>query len=569
MLCVIVTAGILGTILRSQEKTEETGEVMMLDENIKKSDIASTATDDGRFTNPVIFADVPDVDVIRVDDAYYMTSTTMHLSPGCPVMKSYDLVNWEIVNYVYDTLDDSDSFTLKNGQNAYGKGSWASTLRYHDGMFYVGFLSYTTGKSYIYYTTDIENGKWDRYEFNESFHDMSLLFDDDGRVYMVYGGKQIWMVELESDCSAIKEGTKRVIVENASLTEEGLGGEGAHMYKINGYYYLFLITWPENGRRTQLCYRSEQIDGPYEMKIVLDDNMGFANAGVAQGGILEASDGKWYAMLFQDHGAVGRTPVLMPVEWEDNWPVLGIDNKAPLEMEIPFPGFEKKGVVTDDEFIQSQITRSYHTLSSDNPEKQYNGSNLGLEWQWNHNPDNRYWSLTEREGYLRLRTGSLSTRLTDARNTLTQRTFGPVCSGYVSLDTTNMQDGDVAGLGALAELYGFVGVKMESGKKQLVMVRSMGEQDREAETVDIDQDVVYLKIDFDFRNAADKAYFYYSLDGENWTRIGDRLSMQYYGTHFMGYRFALFNYSTQTTGGYVDFDWFRVDDEITDLTAAV
>lgn len=550
-----------------QPKLSE-GESDMIDAAIIKSDIASQDDGNGGYFNPVIFADVPDIDFIRVDDAYYMVSTTMHLSPGCPIMKSYDLVNWEIVNYVFNTIDDSDCLALRNGEQNYGKGQWAASLRYHNGTYYVGFLSYATGKSYIYYTDDIENGKWDRFVFDEGFHDMSLLFDDDGKVYIIYGGGQIWCVELESDLSAIKPDTKRVLIEDAGLTQ-GCLAEGAHAYKINGYYYIFIITWPSGGRRTQLCYRSKSLDGGWEMKVILDDNMGFRNDGVAQGGMVDSADGNWYCLLFQDHGAVGRVPVLMPMVWEDDWPVPGIDGKVPLTAEKPVQGMEKKGIVTDDEFINSQIVRPYHNFAEsldEAGENDYNGSNLGLEWQWNHNPDNRLWSLTERDGFLRLKTGLLYRSVTEARNTLTQRTFGPECSGYIKIDLSNMKDGDVAGLSAFAEKYGYVGVKAENGKKYAVMVRYDDNDSVEAETeverTEISENEIYLRVDCDFNNAADVAYFYYSTDGDNWIKIGDSLRMNYYGLHFMGYRFAIFNYATKQSGGYVDVDFFRVGNKI-------
>ncbi len=544
------------------------GGIEMLDSNIVKSTITSTDDGNGNYSNPVIFADVPDIDFIRVDDAYYMVSTTMHLSPGCPIMKSYDLVNWEIVNYVFNTLDDADNLALRNGEHSYGKGQWAASIRYHNGIFYVGFLSYSTGKSYIYYTKDIENGKWDRFVFDEGFHDMSLLFDEDGRVYIIYGGGDIWCVELEKDLSAVKPETKRKIISDAGLTP-GCLAEGAHAYKINGYYYIFIITWPSGGRRTQLCYRSKSLDGDWEMKVILDDNLGFRNDGVAQGGIIDSADGNWYCLLFQDHGAVGRLPVLMPMTWEDDWPVVGIDGKAPKTAEIPVKGMERKGIVTSDEFINSQIVRSYHSFADSLEaagENDYNGSNLLPEWQWNHNPDNRLWSLTEREGYLRLKTGTVCRSVTQARNTLTQRTFGPECSAYIRLDVANMKDGDVAGLSAFAERYGYVGVKMENGKKYIVMARyddnDSVEKEFEKERTELAGNEVFLRVDCDYNNAADKAYFYYSLDGESWTKIGDTLQMNYYGLHFMGYRYAIFNYATEQAGGYVDVDYFRVGDEI-------
>lgn len=137
---------------------EEEEDPIMLDKDIIKSTITSTDDGNGNYTNPVIFADVPDIDIIRVDDAFYMVSTTMHLSPGCPIMRSYDLVNWEIVNYVFDTLEDSDKLALRNGENNYGKGQWATTLRYNDGVYYAGFTSFSTGRTYIYHTDDIETG---------------------------------------------------------------------------------------------------------------------------------------------------------------------------------------------------------------------------------------------------------------------------------------------------------------------------------------------------------------------------------------------------------------------------
>ena len=547
---------------------EEEEDPIMLDKDIIKSTITSTDDGNGNYTNPVIFADVPDIDIIRVDDAFYMVSTTMHLSPGCPVMKSYDLVNWEIVNYVFDTLEDSDKLALRNGENNYGKGQWATTLRYNDGVYYAGFTSFSTGKTYIYHTDDIENGKWDRFVYDECFHDMSLLFDDDGRVYLVYGGGQIWCVELEKDLSAVKPGTKRKLIDDAGLVK-GCLAEGSHVYKMNGYYYIFIITWPPHRRRTQLCYRSETLDGEWEMKVIIDDNIGFRNDGVAQGGIVDDKDGNWYCFVFQDHGAVGRAPVLSTMTWEDGWPVVGVDGKVPRTAKIPVAGHEKKGIVTSDEFINSQIVRPYHNFA-DTPEEagenDYNGSNLALEWQWNHNPDNRLWSLTEREGYLRLRTVNVCDTVADARNTISQRTFGPECGGYIKLDVSEMKDGDTAGLAAFAEKYGYVAVKIEDGKKYIVTVRYNDnddvEQEFETERVEITENEVYLRVDCDYKNATDKAYFYYSLDGENWTKIGNTLKMNYYGLHFMGYRYAIFNFPTKQSGGYVDVDYFRVENKL-------
>src|SRR6187431_3691213 len=137
--------------------------------------------------NPIIFADVPDMSMVRVGDTYYMSSTTMHMNPGVPIMKSTDLVNWKLVNYAYETLEDNnDRINLDNGKNDYGRGSWASCLRYHNGIYYVSTFSGTTGKTYIYSTKNIEKGPWKKVVLNASYHDHSILFDDDGKVYMVW-----------------------------------------------------------------------------------------------------------------------------------------------------------------------------------------------------------------------------------------------------------------------------------------------------------------------------------------------------------------------------------------------
>jgi len=167
--------------------------------------------------NPVIFADVPDMSMIRVGNTYYMSSTTMHLSPGVPIMKSKDLVNWQLVNYAYDTLANMDELNLDNGKSTYGRGSWASSIRFHKGIYYVTTFAQTTGKTYIYATRNIEKGPWTLSAFRPAYHDHSLFFDDDGRVYLIYGAGKLRLVELNAEVSDVKAGAHEdVIIENAS-----------------------------------------------------------------------------------------------------------------------------------------------------------------------------------------------------------------------------------------------------------------------------------------------------------------------------------------------------------------
>ena len=892
--------------------------------------VATSDSGNQTFTNPVMYADVPDVDVIRVDDAYYMVSTTMHLSPGCPVMKSTDLVNWETVSYTYDILDDGDKFALRNGESDYGSGSWAASIRHYNGKYYVSFASLSTGKTYIFSTTDVENGTWHRSEFNGYLHDVSLLTTQDDGMYVVYGsGTARCRPVYEDENGDITLGDEVTLIEYTGLDNDGnpVNGpvsyisEGIHAYEIGDYYYLFMIQWPTGGRRQEVCWRASSLDGPWESRKVFDSGLEFDgqmdNAGVAQGGVVQAADGSWYAMLFQDHSSVGRIPVLVPVTWEDGWPVFGDENgQAPVEMDLPGTYTGEKDIVVSDEFYNGQphsfaadnssvstaadtaaqnaaaveaqptadqeaermelivnggfedgtenwavqeaatltpvdedgntvllvsdrtstasgpkqlltgkvhagqtiyvsarvrydegpdtrlfhismqnnadgnlwdgidnagsatakrgewttITGSYtipndadlsyssifvetnwtpeqdpdtdlidfyvddvsvtveveepdygiivnggfengsepwavqeastleivteeafsgsysakisdrtntasgpkqiltgqliqgqkvqvsakvkyndgpasktfnfciqcgdwrgidvvgsvtaqkgqwatitgtYTIPNDadmsyvgcfietawtaapDPtndlfdfyvddvsvvvlpdekepvepgENDDNGSYLDLAWQWNHNPNNNDWSLTQRNGFLRLTTGTKAKNILEARNTLTQRTYGPTCSGNVALEIAGMKNGDVAGLAAFQQRYGYVGVKMENGTKYLVMTKTESDSDpngTEVERVALDNGVnrVYLRVDFDYTQRKDQATFFYSLDGAAWTQIGNTLQMAYTMPHFMGYRFGLFNYATQTTGGYVDFDYFHVSDQ--------
>jgi beta-xylosidase len=292
--------------------------------------------------------------------------------------------------------------------------------------------------------------------------------------------------------------------------------------------------------RTVVIHRADKITGPWEGKLALQDK------GVAQGGLIDTPDGKWFAYLFRDYGSVGRIPYLVPVKWEYGWPVLGIDGKVPDNLDLPASKGLIPGIVASDEF-----NRRKGELA------------LPLVWQWNHNPDSNLWSVTKRKGYLRLTTGRIDTVFLSARNTLTQRTFGPACSGSTSIDISNMKDGDFAGLALLQRKYGLIGVRFNNGAKSIVMVSAQSGRPVEVQSVPLAQKTVYLKAECDFNDRTDTGYFYYSLDGKSWTSFGSQLKMEYSMPHFMGYRFGLFNYSTKTPGGFVDFDWFHIGDQIT------
>ena len=500
------------------------------------------------FKNPVLWADVPDPDVIRVGDDYWLVSTTMHLMPGAPVMHSKDLVNWKTVSYVFPSLHDTPKYDMQEG-TVYGRGQWATSLRYHNGLYYLYFSPNDAPyKGYVYTTKDPREG-WTLAHRIPHFHDASLFFDDDGRAYVFYGTGE--MKELLPDLSGVKEGGLSGKVFERDAEENGLL-EGSRVIKHDGKYYLIMISWPSNKPRRQLVYRADNIQGPYEKKVILESTFGgFPYA--AQGTIVDDGKGNWYGVIFQDRGGCGRVLTLMPCTWKDGWPMLGDENgKIPAVMGKPVAGYDGGEIVSSDEFDSDK---------------------MNIDWQWNHNPINDAWSLTERPGFMRLKTSRVVPNLYVAPNTLTQRMEGPECKGIVKMDISKMKDGDVAGLSAFNGDAGVVQVKKQ-GKKLILVAESqsckMTDKEKlitdvaitEAYRQELDKKTkdVYFRLDADFRPGKDLATLYYSIDGENWTKVlGDYKMIFDYRRFFMGSKFAIFNYATKKKGGYVDVDWFRYE----------
>ncbi|CUS06620.1 unnamed protein product, partial [Tuber aestivum] len=253
-----------------------------------------------------------------------------------------------------------------------------------------------------------------------------------------------------------------------------------------------------------------------------------------QGGLIDTPDGKWFSYLFKDSGGVGRIPYLVPVEWKEGWPILGKNNKVPEYLDLPQSKGLIPGIVNSDDFTRKK-----------------NDPDLPLVWQWNHNPDNSLWSVRERKGYLRLKTGRKDSSFVQAKNTLTQRTFGSECSASTLVEVSKMKEGDFAGLSLLQKEYGFIAVKVENGTKKIVILDAVKGNPREVESISLVQDKIYFKAACDFKDKADTGRFFYSLDGEKWISIGNAIKLPYTIPHFMGYRFGLFNYATTNIGGYV------------------
>ena len=303
-------------------------------------------------TNPLTRLDYPDPDVIRVGDTYYICSTTMYFMPGAVILRSYDLINWEYCSHVYDKLEDTPRQNL-DGANAYGNGMWAPVIRYHDGVFHVVFVANDTHKTYHYTATDIK-GPWKKSYIEGFYHDTSLLFDDDGRIYLMHGNRNIRVTELKEDMSGPKPGgIDKVVIEDAP--GPFLGYEGCHLYKINGKYYAFFIhAARDRWLRIEAAFMSDSIEGPWEGRDVIAEYFD-GTTGLAQGGIVDTPDGKYYGVIFGDRGAVGRIPNLVPMHFDEKgFPVFEKATKE-IETESTRPGYEYSPLYVTDSFDSDKL----------------------------------------------------------------------------------------------------------------------------------------------------------------------------------------------------------------------
>lgn len=490
---------------------------------------------DGTFKNPVLYADYPDPDIIRVTNDFYMVSTTFVDSPGINVLHSKDMVNWEIVSHCATNLDGGDAYNLIGG-TAYQGGYWASSLRFRNGTFYVAVQpDFSNGR--IYYATNAA-GPWQYHQLSQNIYDPGLFIDTDGTGYVVCGHGPQSIATLNSNYSQV------VAVSNNVVDS---GGEGSHLVKRGSYYYLFNANpgvWPFQLR----CSRATNIFGPWETgRICLT-----ATTGGHQGAIVDINDSdQWFGFVHQDSGSIGRMPRIGPVFWENNWPVFGTiaaRDQMAASYTKPVAGQPIVQPATSDDF---------------------SNSTLGLQWQWNHNPDNSRWSLTERPGYLRLKP-TLATNFWVARNTLTQKGQGPQSYGIVKFDLSNLQSGDVAGFGTLGKVSAHIAVSIGAGGTKKLTTRmikdTVGSYAWDT-GVTIPGNTLYLRTDLNFTN--NLGICSYSTNGTTWTKLGGNFELMWgYGSTFQGEKFAIFCYNTNTASstGYVDVDSFTFGETAPQVT---
>jgi len=490
---------------------------------------------DGTFTNPILYADYPDPDIVRVGRYFYMVTTTFADSPGLTVLRSEDLVNWEILSHAASFLDMAPEYNMLNETTAYRKGMWASSIRYYNGMFYIVVNPWGAPGARVYYASD-PAGPWNYHQLDRGAHDPGFFIDDDGTGYIFYGSGWISVLTLNSNYSAVVAQTNNVV---------NGGGEGSHVIKRGNYYYLFNAnpgTWPFQLR----CSRATSIFGPWETGHICL----LATTGGHQGAIVDIDDNdSWYGFVMQDSGAIGRMTRIGPVFWENDWPVFGTPtNRDVMAATYPKP-IQGKPIMqppTGDEFTSPA---------------------LGLQWQWNHNPDNSRWSLTERPGWLRLRPTRASGFWT-ARNTLTQKGQGPWSRGQVKMDLQNLQPGDICGFGTLGKYSAHIAVHCDAGgalflRMNVLQDTTSGIQtETRVSSVPITAGTLFLRTDLNFQT--NKGLCSYSLDGQSWTALGGEfpLAFDWQTGTFQGEKYALFCYNPNTAAspGWVDVDRFEFFD---------
>ena len=529
----------------------------------------------GTFTNPLFYDEFSDPDILRVGDDYYLAGTTMHTVPGLVILHSKDLVNWENISYCFDRFDfEDDAFSLKNHKEIYGQGVWAPAIRYANGQFYV--FTNINGKGLQCYTSKDIRGPWKHHNMQGRIYDLSVLFDDDGKIYAIHGYGEVKCTELKPDMSGPIEETERTIIPEGNAV-----GEGHHMYKINGMYYLISTDYKPNGRT--LCSRSKSIWGPYEtITITADETFGYhaapltqvpegvkyrigedgtkfgipevdkdatACTNIHQGGIVEDQNGQWWALLMMDFHSIGRTVTLAPITWKDGWPMLGLEGnlgRAPRTWIKPA-------------IANVQPHAPYNRCDD------FNGKALGRVWQWNHNPDDSKWSL--KNGRLRL-LSMPAEQLMWARNTLTQRVIGPKSIVTVELFTKEMKDGDVAGLGNINVPCSWIGVVKDGKTISLRCFEQAINDTVEVKSGEVKSGKVWLRMVGTYDN--DCAHYEYSLDGLQYQQLGREMPLSYQLISFQGSRHALFVFNHKgKNGGYAEFDNFTVEEPQADRSGNI
>jgi beta-xylosidase len=483
------------------------------------------------FSNPVIWQDFADGDIIRVGDVYYYSASTMHYSPGAPILRSYDLVNWEYAGHSVPRLDfDNNAYDL-NGGRAYVKGIWASAFNYRPSNSTYYWLGCTEfNRTYVYTASSVDATWSKKARINKCYYDAGLLFDGN-TPYVAYGNGTISVAQLNNDLTA------EVKSQTVYTTPSSIGTlEGSRMYKRGNYYYIWL-TRPANG---QYVLRSTSPWGPYEQRQVLLNLPGpLSGGGVPhQGGLVQTQNGDWYYMAFTDAYPGGRMPTMAPITWSGDWPVLTTQNNR-WGASYPRPNLP------------------WHPLASMTGTDTFTGSTLGQQYEWNHNPDTTKFSVGNG---LKLSTATVTNDLYNARNTLTRRIQGPSQTATIELDYSGMANGDRAGLAMLRDQSAWIGIRKDNGTTRVSMTNGLTMNTSwattgtgsEAAGAAVSGGKIWLRATANIQPGSGRtATFAYSTNGTSFTNLGPAFTLNSNWQFFMGYRFGIFNYATSALGGSV------------------
>ena len=508
----------------------------------------------GTYSNPLFYEEFEDPDIIRVGEDYYLAGTTMHMNPAVQLMHSKDLVNWELAGYCMDRLDLGPTFRLEGG-NVYGRGIWAPCIRYHKGIFYV--FSNVNGVGLQVFRSKSIQGPWERNQL-PGRHDLSVLFDDDGKIYIISGGGNPYPIEeLTADLKAVVPGVRHQLV--------GRMGEGHHLYKIKGKYVD--VSAIPGVTVDQMVAIADSIDGPWTIeRMVQGESLGVTTVAplrappndrgltLHQGGIVDTPSGEWWGVIMSDHGSAGRMVALVPITWDNGFPLIGLPGnlrKAPNTWVKPNTGHAqapKPAFIHDDSF---------------------DGPKLNPLWQWNHVPDDTKWSITEKPGVLRLHSLP-APNFYSARNSICQRPPGPESIMTVELDTSGLVAGDTAGLALLSSPYAWIGVVKTAEGTTLQMLDNTGNgggrrgapgDPPNPPTMGLTNSPKHLWLRVACNFDTDEAIFCWSVDGKEFKPLGQPFTMTFQLRTFQGVRPALFNFNTSgQPGGYTDFDNYTVEE---------
>jgi len=513
---------------------------------------AAPAQDAAGYTNPVLYADYSDPDVIRVGRQYYLVASTFHFSPGIPVLESPDLVHWRIIGHVLPRLpfaaeyDMIPPFTLTDATLRpvgpglrYAGGVWAPAIRQHGGRFYVYWP--TPDEGIFMSTASNPAGPWTppvAVIGEPKLEDPCPFWDDDGSAWLIHsrvGAGPLVLHRMSPDGTRVLDAGTVIAQDPVKLPVL----EGPKLYKRRGWYYIFApIGGVEGG--AQAVGRARHILGPYEWRVVLAKGSTTVQ-GPHQGGYVETPGGNGWFLHFNSTGAFGRITYLEPVRWQDDWPLIG----------EPVPG-ETWGQPVPAAPLPVNTPSARWPRLQDSDE--FAAPVLAPQWEWNHNPLDEAWSLAARPGWLRLRALPAADLVT-ARNTLTQVLQGPAMTATTRLDISAMSEGQRAGLSMFGTRPAWIGAVKEGGAAHVVFANA-GE---ESVVAPLAGNVLQLRVQV---GADQQARFAYSLDdGAHFTEWNAAVALRF--SWWKGARPALFTYvrsppATAAGSGYIDVDWFHV-----------